>query len=147
MDHFPLADAGDGASCRTYADRATSFMVTAGLMDFEGSAEREIWRSPDVVPLGVGRAGSIRRGGATTYFACESAASLIRSGKYVTLDIRFTRVPDEVRAQEALPELLKGFLAFVERELRCTGGGAGRLPVRSVRIGTERVSGHVWLLA
>uniref|UniRef100_UPI003D7610FB hypothetical protein n=1 Tax=Streptomyces sp. bgisy082 TaxID=3413776 RepID=UPI003D7610FB len=114
-------------------------------MDFEGSAEREIWRSPDVVPLDVGRAGSIRRGGATTYFACESAASLIRSGKYVTLDIRFTRVPDEARAQEALPGLLRPRL--VERELRCTGGGAGRLPVRSVRIGTERVGGHVWLRA
>ncbi|WP_411075222.1 hypothetical protein [Streptomyces sp. cmx-4-7] len=33
-------------------------------------------------------------------------------------------MPDEAKAQEALPGLLKDFLAFTERELRCPGGAA-----------------------
>ncbi|MGA5871472.1 hypothetical protein [Streptomyces cinereoruber] len=124
-DQFLLAEADDDASCRILADRVPSFVATAELLDFEGSAEREIWWFPDALPLDVGRAGSIRHGGATTYFACEPAASFSRPGKYVTLDIRFGGVPDEAKAQEVLPGLLKDFLAFAERELRC-GGGAGR---------------------
>ncbi|MFJ4873480.1 hypothetical protein [Streptomyces sp. NPDC088757] len=123
-ERFVLAEVGDEVSCRIYADRATSFRAAAELLDAESDAEREMWRFPDALPLGMGTVGSIRNGGAATYFACEPAGSFTRSGKYVALDIRFTRVPDEAKAQDALPGLLKNFLIFAERELRCTGGTA-----------------------
>ncbi|MEV6203025.1 hypothetical protein AB0M64_24080 [Streptomyces sp. NPDC051771] len=117
--HFAPADAGDETSCAVYADRATSFLAGAELLGSEGDAERELWRYPDALPLDVGRGGSVRNGGATTYFACRPAASLTGSGKYLALDIDFTGVPDEAKAQDALPGLLKDFMAFAERELDC----------------------------
>lgn len=117
--HFVLADAGDRTSCMVYADRATSFRAGAELLDSEGDAERELWSFPDALPLDAGSGGSIRTGGATAYVACEPAASLTHSGKYLALDIDFTGVPDEAKAQDALPGLLKDFMAFAERELDC----------------------------
>ncbi|MEU2545062.1 hypothetical protein ABZ618_06410 [Streptomyces roseolus] len=123
---FVLAEEGDGTSCEVYADRATSFMARAELLGSEDEAEREMWGFPDALPLDVGAGGSLRPGGAATYVACEPAASFGRSGRYVALEIDFTGVPDEAKAQNALPGLLKEFLAFTERELQCTGGAAGR---------------------
>ncbi|MGA5216890.1 hypothetical protein ACPCAE_12565 [Streptomyces cinereoruber] len=49
-DQFLLAEADDDASCRILADRVPSFVATAELLDFEGSAEREIWWFPDALP-------------------------------------------------------------------------------------------------
>ncbi|WP_411075221.1 hypothetical protein [Streptomyces sp. cmx-4-7] len=80
-DRFLLADAGDDASCYIDADRAPSFMARVELLDLESGAEREIWSPPDALPLDMGMAGSIRNGGAATYFACEPAGSFTRSGK------------------------------------------------------------------
>ncbi|MFD6245276.1 hypothetical protein [Streptomyces roseolus] len=128
VDHrarpFVLTDEGDGTSCQIYADRATSFMARAELLASEDEAEREMWGFPDALPLDVGTGGSLRNGGAATYVACEPAASFGRSGRYVALEIDFTAVPDEAKAQAALPELLKDFLAFTQRELGCAGGAA-----------------------
>ncbi|MFF5500400.1 hypothetical protein [Streptomyces roseolus] len=123
---FVLTEEGDHASCQVYADRATSFMAGVELLASEDEAEREMWRFPDALPLDVGTGGSIRPGGAATYVACDPAASFGRSGTYIALEIDFSIVPDEAKAQDALPGLLKGFLAFTERELRCGGGAAER---------------------
>lgn len=122
---FILTGDIDSAVCTLYIDGNTKFQAVANFEEFEKSIEWSSWDSADPKPLDVGDKGIIYDTGANAYFTCEPAKNPSSTGKYIELRIHADYAPDRSRLQAALPALMKEFLVFAQRELKCPGGAAG----------------------
>ncbi|MGW0034207.1 hypothetical protein ACWDXD_30840 [Streptomyces sp. NPDC003314] len=122
--HFALTEESDSAICTLYIDGNTKFQASADLENFEDSIEWSSWDPAHPKPLAVGEKGIIWDTGAASYFICEPAKNPNSPGRYIELMITAHYAPDKSKLQAALPELMKEFMAYAQRELRCTGGAA-----------------------
>ncbi|GGR32226.1 hypothetical protein [Streptomyces roseolus] len=122
---FVLNGDVDSAICTLYVDGNTKFQASADLEKFEESIEWSSWDSADPKPLDVGEKGIIFDRGALAYFTCEPAKNPNSPGKYIELEITADDAPDKSKLQAALPALMKEFMAFAQRELKCPGSAAG----------------------
>ncbi|MER7593530.1 hypothetical protein [Streptomyces hydrogenans] len=125
-DAFEMTDSLDSETCSVDVDGATRFMANARLQEFERSIEWSSWDSRDPRPLDVGKGGVIWDGGGATHFACEPSTSPSDPGKYIALYVHTLGGVDREKIRSAVPGLLKEFMTFAQRELKCPGGSAGR---------------------
>ncbi|MFF6790103.1 hypothetical protein ACFY9C_13575 [Streptomyces filamentosus] len=116
---FILTGDVDSAVCTLYVDGNTKFQASAEFEEFEESIEWSSWDSADPKPLDVGEKGIVFDRGALAYFTCEPAKNPRSPGKYIELEITADGAPDKVKLQAALPVLMKEFMAFAQRELKC----------------------------
>ncbi|MGW4160579.1 hypothetical protein [Streptomyces sp. NPDC004788] len=123
-DHRPflLTADHDGTTCRVYVDGNRSFQATAYFKKFEGSINWAPWDRKKPKPLNVGDKGIIWDTGATAYFTCEPSKNPNTPGKYIELLITTHNSPDESKVQSVLPPLMKQFVTFAQRELKCPAG-------------------------
>ncbi|QEV34890.1 hypothetical protein CP977_24270 [Streptomyces cinereoruber] len=112
----------DSETCSVDVDGVTRFMVNARFREFERSIEWSSWDQLDPRPLDVGKKGIIWDVGAATYFACEPSKSPSDPGKYITLYIAALGKVDSEETKNAVPGLLKKFMAYAQRELKCPEG-------------------------
>ncbi|MFZ4297434.1 hypothetical protein ACOZE3_05830 [Streptomyces cinereoruber] len=119
---FELNESMDSETCSVDVDGVTRFMVNATFREFERSIEWSSWDQRDPRPLDVGKKGIIWDVGAATYFLCEPSKSPSDPGKYITLYIATLGKVDSKKAQSAVPGLLEKFMAYAQRELKCSEG-------------------------
>ncbi|MFC8898403.1 hypothetical protein [Streptomyces cinereoruber] len=119
---FELNESMDSETCSVDVDGVTRFMVNATFREFERSIEWSSWDQRDPRPLDVGKKGIIWDVGAATYFVCEPSKSPSAPGKYITLYIAALGKVDSKKAQSAVPGLLEKFMAYAQRELKCSEG-------------------------
>ncbi|MFD8013098.1 hypothetical protein [Streptomyces sp. NPDC058955] len=123
--HFALAEELDSATCTLYIDGNTKFQAIATRRDFANSIDWSSWDSADPEPLDLGDKGIIYDTGAHASFTCEAARNPNAPGRYIELRIHADDAPDRSKLQTALPALMKDFMAYAQRELKCPGGTAG----------------------
>ncbi|MGW2182407.1 hypothetical protein ACWCXX_30835 [Streptomyces sp. NPDC001732] len=121
LSHRPFVFAGnyDSVTCSLDIDGATKFLANAALRGFEDQID---WNSVDKAnpqPIDVGKKGIIWYDGAAAYFVCEPSKGPNSPGKYIDLFISTDSVPDKGKLPSVLPALLKQFMAFAQRELKC----------------------------
>ncbi|MFB7211939.1 hypothetical protein [Streptomyces sp. NPDC056255] len=119
---FVLVENLDSATCFVRVDGFPDFMAIATLYDFESEIE---WSSMDEArpkPINVGKKGIIWYSGIASYFACEPSRGRNSPGKYIDLSISTDRVPDRAKLPSVLPTLMRQFVAFAQRELKCGTG-------------------------
>ncbi|MFD6811795.1 hypothetical protein, partial [Streptomyces anthocyanicus] len=122
---FALTKELDSATCNLYIDGNTKFQAIATRRNFAESIDWSSWDSADPKPLDLGDKGIIYDTGAHAYFTCEPAKNPNSPGKYIELRIHADDAPDKSKLQAALPALMKEFMAFAQRELKCPGSAAG----------------------
>ncbi|MFJ5938665.1 hypothetical protein [Streptomyces sp. NPDC093071] len=122
--HFTLTKELDSATCTLDIDGKTRFQASATRRGFAESIEWSSWDPADPKPLDLGEKGIIWDTGAASYFICEPAKNPNSPGRYIELMITAHYAPDKSKLQAALPELMKEFMAYAQRELRCAGGAA-----------------------
>ncbi|MFF2897769.1 hypothetical protein [Streptomyces sp. NPDC057966] len=121
---FVLVDDLDSVTCSLDIDGAWKFLASATLRGFEDQID---WTSMDKAnpqPINVGKKGIIWDGGAAAYFICEPSRGPNSPGKYIDLSINTDSVPDGAKLPSVLPALMKQFVAFAQRELKC-GASSG----------------------
>ncbi|MFJ3097232.1 hypothetical protein [Streptomyces hydrogenans] len=123
---FVLEESLDSETCSVDVDGITRFTAHATFREFERSIEWSSWDSRDPRPLDVGKGGVIWDGGGATHFACEPSTSPSDPGKYIALYVHTLGGVDREKIRSAVPGLLKEFMTFAQRELKCGGGSAGR---------------------
>ncbi|MFC9242752.1 hypothetical protein ACFT7S_01545 [Streptomyces sp. NPDC057136] len=120
MRPLALPEEADLASCALDIDGDTEFQATARRRNFEDSIE---WSSMDKakpVPIDAGKKGIVRYGGAASYIVCQPSKTPFTPGKYIDLRLWVDSAEeDDTAARTALPKLMKQFVAFAERELKC----------------------------
>ncbi|MFI9118003.1 hypothetical protein ACIGW0_01120 [Streptomyces bikiniensis] len=117
--HFTLTDENDSAICTLYIDGNTKFQAIANLEKFEESIEWSSWDPARPKPLDVGEKGIIWNTGAASYFTCEPAKNRNSPGRYIELMIIAHYPPDKSKLQATMPALMKEFMAYAQRELKC----------------------------
>ncbi|WP_411075219.1 hypothetical protein [Streptomyces sp. cmx-4-7] len=120
--HFALTKELDSATCTLDIDGKTRFQARATRRDFAESIEWSSWDPADPKPLDVGDKGIIWDTGAASYFTCEPAKNPNSPGRYIELMITANYAPDKSKLQPALPVLMKEFMAYAQRELKCPEG-------------------------
>ncbi|MFE2930395.1 hypothetical protein [Streptomyces sp. NPDC059278] len=121
---FVLADDLDSVTCTLEIDGAPSFLAIATLQGFEGRID---WTSMDKAnpqPINVGKKGILWDIGAAAYFICEPSKGPNSPGKYIDLFIDAGGAPDKAKLPSVLPALMKQFVAFAQRKLKC-GASSG----------------------
>lgn len=117
--HFVLTKELDSAICTLYIDGNTKFQASATRRNFEESIEWSSWDRTNPKPLDLGEKGIIWGTGAASYFICEPAKNRNTPGRYIELMITANYAPDKSKLQAALPALMKEFMAYAQRELKC----------------------------
>ncbi|MFD5498730.1 hypothetical protein ACFWJS_03230 [Streptomyces sp. NPDC127061] len=121
---FVLAEDLDSVTCSLDIDGAWKFLADATLRGFEDQID---WTSMDKAnpqPIDVGKKGIIWDSGAAAYFICEPSKGPNWPGKYIDLSINTDGVPNEAKLPSVLPALMKQFVTFAQRELKC-GASSG----------------------
>ncbi|MEV5203366.1 hypothetical protein [Streptomyces sp. NPDC053720] len=116
---FVLAEDLDSVTCSLDIDGAPMFAADAALRGFEGQVD---WSSMDKAnpqPIDVGKKGIIWDSGAASYFICEPSKGPNSPGRYIDLRITVGSAPDKAKLPSVLPALMKQFVAFAQRELKC----------------------------
>ncbi|MFF3781531.1 hypothetical protein [Streptomyces sp. NPDC001933] len=116
---FVLVDDLDSVTCSLDIDGAPTFLAIATLRGFEDQID---WTSMDKAkpqPIDVGKKGILWDIGAATYFTCEPSRGPNSPGKYIDLFVNAGSAPDKGKLQRVLPALLKQFVTFAQRELKC----------------------------
>ncbi|XIE79667.1 hypothetical protein AB6O49_20020 [Streptomyces sp. SBR177] len=124
--YFSLTKDHDSVTCNLYVDGNTYFLASADLRKFETSID---WTSIDPAqpkPLDAGDKGIVWDSGAAAYFTCEPAKDLNTPGKYVELTLSTHYPPARSKGPSVLAPLMKQFVAFAQRELKC--GASARTP-------------------
>ncbi|MFB6503439.1 hypothetical protein ACFYXP_12405 [Streptomyces sp. NPDC002466] len=121
---FVLVEDLDSVTCSLSIDGAPAFMVNATLRGFEDQID---WTSMDKAKphsINVGKKGILWDIGAAAYFTCKPSSGPGSPGKYINLFIDAGGAPDKAKLPSVLPKLLRQFVEFAQRELKC-GTGAG----------------------
>ncbi|MFE3145079.1 hypothetical protein ACFXJ6_00140 [Streptomyces sp. NPDC059218] len=121
---FVLVDDLDSVTCTLAIDGAPGFLAYATLQGFEDQID---WTSMDKAKpqsINVGKKGIIWDSGAAAYFICEPSRGPNSPGKYIDLRITAGSAPDKAKLPSVLPPLMKQFVAFAQRELKC-GASSG----------------------
>ncbi|MEV6326241.1 hypothetical protein [Streptomyces sp. NPDC051909] len=116
---FFLTGDHDSASCNLYIDGNTGFLATADLQEFEESIDWTTWYKAKPKPLDAGDRAIVWHNGAAAYFTCEPAKNPNSPGKYVELSLSVHFAADESKVPGVLSPLMKQFVAFAQRELKC----------------------------
>ncbi|MGW9299839.1 hypothetical protein ACWHA3_03290 [Streptomyces cyaneofuscatus] len=106
-------------SCILYVDGNYGFRAFATFEDEEDSIDWSSWdaRRPDEIP--VGRKGIAWNTGAATYIACKPVTGTgPSSAEFMELRIHLSGARGQ-NERKTLPELLKQFTAFAQKELKC----------------------------
>ncbi|MET8503311.1 hypothetical protein ABZV60_01505 [Streptomyces sp. NPDC004787] len=122
IDPFVLNDDIDTVICTLYIDGNIKFQATANLKGFERSID---WSSMDPgnpKPIDVGKKGIIWTRGVNSYFVCEPSKDEHSPGKYIDLSITVFGSPHRDKLPTVLPPLMRQFVAFAQRELKCGAG-------------------------
>ncbi|MEU2127521.1 hypothetical protein [Streptomyces sp. NPDC018352] len=115
---FVLTEDHDSVSCILYIDGNTKFSASVSLEAFEG-VDWSSWEKANPKPIDVGEKGIFWGTGASAYFTCEPSKGPNSPGKYIDLYVSAGDAPDESKLPKVLPKLLRQFVAFVQRELKC----------------------------
>lgn len=118
-DLFTLTESMDTAICSLYIDGNIQFQATADRRNFETEIEWSSYEKGETDPIDVGKRAIVWPGGAISYIACEPSKSPSVPGNYIELSINTFDTPDDKQARSAAPELLKQFVEFTQRELKC----------------------------
>ncbi|WP_385622637.1 hypothetical protein PXH67_29575 [Streptomyces sp. P8-A8] len=121
---FVLVDDLDSVTCTLAIDGAPSFLAIATLQGFEDQIDWTPMDRANPQPINVGKKGIIWDSGAAAYFICEPSKGPNSPGKYIDLSINTDGVPNEAKLPSVLPALMKQFVAFAQRELKC-GASSG----------------------
>ncbi|WP_406528909.1 hypothetical protein [Streptomyces sp. I8-5] len=121
---FVLVEDLDSVTCTLAIDGAPSFLAIATLQGFEDQIDWTPMDRANPQPINVGKKGIIWDSGAAAYFICEPSKGPNSPGKYIDLHITAGSVPDKAKVSSVLPALMKQFVAFAQRELKC-GASSG----------------------
>ncbi|MCX4864509.1 hypothetical protein OIC43_15575 [Streptomyces sp. NBC_00825] len=121
---FALVDDLDSVTCTLAIDGAPSFQAIATRRGFEDQIDWSPMDEADPQPIDVGKKGIIWDSGAAAYFICEPSKGPNSPGKYIDLHIAAGNVSNEAKLPSVLPPLMKQFVAFAQRELKC-GASSG----------------------
>ncbi len=116
---FVLDEDVDQASCSLEIDGRTRFQAIASYETFEGDIDWSSYEKADPDPIAVGKKGIAWYNGASSYFVCEPSKTPSTPGKYIDLHLTTYSAPDDKKPRSVLPELLKQFVAYAQRELKC----------------------------
>ncbi|MFJ4873479.1 hypothetical protein [Streptomyces sp. NPDC088757] len=119
---FALAKELDSAICTLYIDGKMKFQASATRWNFAESIDWTSRASAFPERIDVGDKGIMWKGGASSFFTCESAKNAKSPGRYIELRIFAEYAPDAFRLRAALPELMEKLMAFARSELQCPGG-------------------------
>ncbi|WP_329041466.1 hypothetical protein OHT61_25735 [Streptomyces sp. NBC_00178] len=123
MHPFALPESADLASCTLDIDGTTKFQASATRLDYEKDIDWSPWEKADPEPLAIGEKGILWYDGAASYIVCEPSVASSSPGRYIDLHLSTFRSQgdreQEKRARRVLPVLLKQFVAFAEKELKC----------------------------
>ncbi|MFE1369878.1 hypothetical protein ACFW84_37350 [Streptomyces anulatus] len=118
-ESFSFTDRNRAVSCLIHVNGNTAFSAHARFHDIEEIIE---WSSFDRLkpdPIRIGKKAIVWETGAITYFPCKAAANSGPStAKYLELNI-YTSAAQVKNQRETLPDLLKQFTAFAQKELKC----------------------------
>lgn len=118
-DTFYFAERKRSASCLIHVDGKSAFSAFARFQDDKLGFD---WSSFDRLkpnPVKIGEKGIVWNTGARTYFPCKATANSDPStAKYLELEIFLSGAQVE-NHRKTLPDLLKHFTAFAQKELRC----------------------------
>ncbi|WP_189893943.1 hypothetical protein [Streptomyces xantholiticus] len=116
---FALAEDLDSTTCSLDIDGRTQFQASARYENFERGIDWSSYKKADPDPIDVGEKGIIWYNGAASYVACEPSKTPSTPGKYIDLHLSTFDPPEDEQPRKALPTLLKQFVAFAQRELKC----------------------------
>ncbi|MFI7082300.1 hypothetical protein ACIBUR_01665 [Streptomyces anulatus] len=118
-DTFYFAERKRSTSCLIHVDGKSAFSAFARFQDDKLGFD---WSSFDRLkpnPVKIGEKGIVWNTGARTYFPCKATANSAPStAKYLELEIFLSGAQVE-NHRKILPDLLKQFTAFAQKELRC----------------------------
>lgn len=118
-DIFYFAERKKSTSCLIHVDGKSAFSAFARFQDDKLGFD---WSSYDRLkpnPVKIGEKGIVWNTGARTYFPCKATANSDAStAKYLELEIFLSGAQVE-NHRKTLPDLLKQFTAFTQKELRC----------------------------
>ncbi|MEU0371265.1 hypothetical protein ABZ070_13550 [Streptomyces sp. NPDC006283] len=119
VDPFVLDESLDEPICSLYIDGNTKFQAFARYQNFEDGIDWSSYDPANPEPINVGKEAIVWHNGAASYISCEPSKSPSTPGKYIDLRLYTFGSPDDQTARKALPAMLKQFVAFAQRELKC----------------------------
>ncbi|MFF2235648.1 hypothetical protein [Streptomyces anulatus] len=118
-DTFYFTERKSSTSCLIHVDGKSAFSAFARFQDDKIGFD---WSSFDRLkpnPVKIGEKGIVWNTGGRTYFPCKATEnSDLSTAKYLELEIFLSGTQVE-NHRKTLPDLLKQFTAFAQKELRC----------------------------
>ncbi|MFI8007525.1 hypothetical protein [Streptomyces sp. NPDC086010] len=119
VDPFYYSEHVRSLSCLVYVDGNYGFKAFATRKDSESEIDWSSWEQAHPKTTDAGKKAISWDKGAVSYIPCKPTNSSPSFGTYVELEVTADNAPDEKRARRILPVLLKQFVAFAEKELKC----------------------------